>query len=867
MSHLKIFSPQDAMADDGLVAAVRVSSRGLVGEDRRLFGKRAAASLLHEADQWLSKVAADEVLVHLLAVGAGERYGCFTAGTPMATSDGQYVPIESLEVEDYVLSADGHTCPVSHIFRRNVDQTVKIDVCGLATTLQCSVDHPFRVARKGQFTCDRDKHKRCLPPTQGQQNICKRPSATEHGCGTADYRSINWEWATAETLQEGDFLIWTAPDVLPVLDISVDEGYLLGAWLAEGSFIRNAGNKAVRAIALDIHAQESAFLSQLRRVTTVIGLTCRDFTYSYDENSRRVTVTGNPERFRQWYAAFGEHAVSKHIPPWVCCLPREVRLAIIAGYFDGDGSCVVDEKENRTTARTHGHALALGMQRLCWSVGYPAVCCPLSSVGWNLSIANSYLTDLEHFSWKICGRELKQTTKVHGFYHEGRMYLPIRGIVPAGPAEVFNIEVAGDHTYSGPNIDSHNCNRNGDWFGADDCRRCHGTFEKFARLYRDHQNRDPAKSYGRVVKSAFNEPMHRIELLVALNASPAAAKRNGGLLADRELEKLASGDAIPVSMACTLPFDRCSYCGNEAASPTEYCRSPSEGGKCRAGGLRTKMGSLIEVDGDVHHLHAINPNPRFVDISHVHRPADRIAYVTGRIEKQAAADNAPVVPIGVTVPYSVAIGDARNPRAQSLLKIAYALAELEVSPPRMSQVTAAGLAASQSCVTDVPDAGYKCGAVLRALADAGCCLPVADFLHVLGGQSREKAAAVAAAVQRALPGVYTRLLSQDMAARLQDTEYLADDVAPAAVQDWVVKHAAAWSLHPSQVQARGWLASIRRDDTRTATSGTTPAYDPAVVALAEEYAIYKLAALDAMKTVATDFELTSQLAVLQNYIG
>lgn len=40
------------------------------------------------------------------------------------------------------------------------------------------------------------------------------------------------------------------------------------------------------------------------------------------------------------------------------------------------------------------------------------------------------------------------------------------------------------------------CNRNFDGFSVATCRACHDTFVKDARWYRNHNNTDPAQSYG-----------------------------------------------------------------------------------------------------------------------------------------------------------------------------------------------------------------------------------------------------------------------------------------------------------------------------------------------------------------------------------
>lgn len=168
------------------------------------------------------------------------------------------------------------------------------------------------------------------------------------------------------------------------------------------------------------------------------------------------------------------------------------------------------------------------------------------------------------------------------------------------------------------------CNRKGDGFRKETCVRDHPTFVKHARWYRDHVHDDPARSYGRVLASTFNRGTGRIELIVGLNATKAAAAANGGLVADLEMDRLASGLEIPVSMATGVPFDVCSGCGNRAKTRENYC---DERSCVKYGGLKKNLGRTFE---DGHTLHADNPVNRWFDISFVSAPADRTAYVFGR---------------------------------------------------------------------------------------------------------------------------------------------------------------------------------------------------------------------------------------------
>lgn len=187
------------------------------------------------------------------------------------------------------------------------------------------------------------------------------------------------------------------------------------------------------------------------------------------------------------------------------------------------------------------------------------------------------------------------------------------------PGEVLvHLVALGCVEYYGPN-------RWGDGFNMRVCRQYVPTFEKYAKFYRHHKNRDPKISYGVVKKAAFNDKMGRIELIVALNATKEAAERNNGLVADSELNKLNSNEPIPVSMSCLAEADVCSGCGHRAKLEKYYC-TPAI---CKYGGLSVNKGKTFE---DGHILYADTQAPLFFDISHVRVPADRIAYVLGTIK-------------------------------------------------------------------------------------------------------------------------------------------------------------------------------------------------------------------------------------------
>ena len=146
----------------------------------------------------------------------------------------------------------------------------------------------------------------------------------------------------------------------------------------------------------------------------------------------------------------------------------------------------------------------------------------------------------------------------------------------------------------------HGSNRNADFFPEENLRKYYKTFETTpAYVYRSHINKDPARSYGKVIFSIYNERMHRVELICECPNN----------LVDDLNDRILEGDFPTTSMAVKTPHDTCSICGNKAHSRQEYCTH-----------LRTQLNRLYP---DGKKVFAINNGPlTFFDISIVVRPAD-----------------------------------------------------------------------------------------------------------------------------------------------------------------------------------------------------------------------------------------------------
>jgi hypothetical protein len=437
------------------------------------------------------------------------------------------------------------------------------------------------------------------------------------------------------------------------------------------------------------------------------------------------------------------------------------------------------------------------------------------------------------------------------------------------PGEVpVHLIALGASEYYGPN-------RNGDAFSEQCCKAYHDTFVKHARFYRNHANKDPQKSYGIIKASMYNEPMHRIELIAALNGTKEAAHRNGGLLADDEIDMLHQGKEIPVSMACKVAYDVCSICQNRARNKGEYCKSAAEGGECPGAGCFSKLGAVLE-DGRIQFVD--NPHPTWFDMSRVWKPADRIAYVCGQMSKAAGAHiSLDAVDYGadtldVTAPWSLSLMDVSDPYIRSLMKQAGELADLEREFHRT--LGADDLAFRPSVQPPMDIAGLDKKDIpefLGALANEKIALPLRDFIRLFHEAHPVKADAMLQKVGSLLPGIYGRLTSRPE--HLEDVltkialPFRAASRVSADWSAWATKRAWDYSLANEHHRRRCHLAVIRGDDAprEAVIKAASVSELEGLNKIAESYAIYKLAFLNAVMASDTEFHLTKELVLRQNH--
>lgn len=275
----------------------------------------------------------------------------------------------------------------------------------------------------------------------------------------------------------------------------------------------------------------------------------------------------------------------------------------------------------------------------------------------------------------------------------------------------------------------------------------HKTFKK-AHVFANHNNDDPKKAIGSIIAETYNEPMMRGELIIKVAHGP---------LWDKELQKLANDELVSFSIAAKVPYDHCSYCGNQARTRAEYC-----------GHLRDNM-TMITKEG--HQIFAINDRPDFFDISKVFRPADRTAYSLRKVA------GAPLSGVELAESYGL-VDEPSNIRIDSVKraladKFAEMEKQIELCPAEAKDLAmgcpSGGLSDEQAGkLKNEPPAG-----LLNALAEAKVVLPLRDFLKVFNCDTRFGPEA-----ESVLPGIFGRMSCSDSLA--DEDAYASSKYAPAS---------------------------------------------------------------------------------------
>lgn len=366
-------------------------------------------------------------------------FPCFVADTPVLTRRG-FIPIEEVQVGDYVLSADKKyhlvECTMNHI----ANKIVYMRAQGMAQELKCTPNHPFYVRKKEVNWLNGHYETTYLPAEY-----------IEVGKLTKDYK-------VGYPVYEGN-------------DTSYSPAFweLVGTWLADGwtdsSKRKSPVPQGVRGSRVNSYNHKVIIccgkkdISKLHHVIQKAGY---KYTLSEDKATFRCIICD------KWLCSFlqdfGKYAYGKHLSLQCFSLDAERKKNLLEGWF-ADG---YKEKNGSVKITTVSERLAMDMAQIARDV-YK---CPVS------------------ISRKTCnrvcvieGREVNERSQYcvtissnsrYGFYEDGFVWCNIKSIRKESEInKVFNLSVNEEHSYNVYGIAVHNCQPfsvAGQRKGADDNR-------------------------------------------------------------------------------------------------------------------------------------------------------------------------------------------------------------------------------------------------------------------------------------------------------------------------------------------------------------------------------------------------------------
>jgi len=377
--------------------------------------------------------------------------GCFPPGETVITAQG-FTPIECVDEGDRVLTHQGRFQPVTatdcHTFE---GELVEIRTRG-ALPMKMTPNHPvLALTRKHQGKAGR-----------------RRWENVAHVVG----RGEEPQWVAAENITRDHVLLCPILQgeqdlrVVPEApEVALDDAFLTlaGCYAAEGS-IGGANGKA-HQIFLTFGSDETELVQRAHDILCAMGT-----PVSLRPRPERgsLEVIAHSSRLAGMMAfLFGRRAENKSLPAWMLTLPRSRQRMLLAALWQCDGYVGAVKGYPRATYMTVSASLASVVHQLLLRQGIPARLRARQPV----NRQKVYILDvtgadaLRRFSDALGvpiplpeGRRNTGRLGIDARY----LYLPVLGVgrVPyAGP--VYNLDVAGDHTFVSSLSVVHNCIVNG----------------------------------------------------------------------------------------------------------------------------------------------------------------------------------------------------------------------------------------------------------------------------------------------------------------------------------------------------------------------------------------------------------------------
>lgn len=514
----------------------------LFGKADAEFEKCASSGLLPDVVKYISNLRPDPNSQYVLvnAMGAGEWYGCFPAGTLVETSTGEK-PIEEVEPGEQVLTHKNRYRPVVARTPRQADELCDLYAQGLPSnlpSLTATPNHELWSVTREDFL-----RKQAL-------------------------KEMEFSWVPISSLRAGDYIAepfsleedaaalgdekWNCPAV----------AFLMGLYAAEGCISRRYDRDDDRAASVIyvVSGEETTVIDRARRHAESLGHGLQDYK----------SKSGTSYRLQLCFAEFarlckqhiGTPATDKKLSADLLRMPRGWQCVFLAAYAAGDGCVRQSGKEGGTQRMVSASALLLrGMRLMLARQGL------VGSISGRHNTKASWYNGNPIYELSVSGGQLRGRGTPKSYLHpDGFILSAVKKVKQySWEGEVYDLTVEEDSSFTASGVTVHNSNVNGDhfpeaslihmpdnWTGVPVIDKVVSKnwgygFPTFynAHPYAHHRNKDASRAFGEVELATWNPAMKRVELVVRVDHDKCMKFGGAGVW-----DKLRIGQYPDVSMGC-----------------------------------------------------------------------------------------------------------------------------------------------------------------------------------------------------------------------------------------------------------------------------------------------------------------------------
>lgn len=352
---------------------------------------------------------------------------CFTKGHFVLTDSG-YKDISEIKVGDYVLT---HTKSFKKVLRVNQREAEIYDLNIMGyPTFRTTANHPF-------YTIERSKcNYRKYVETHSWREFTTTPKWTEveeltsdHFCGQHIFETKGYN----------------------IFNIDKELAYILGRYVADGHIRKTKRNGRVSSfqyqVVLSIGASK---IEKFKSHVTTRHYSC----YEHSQSVYRCVFSSKELLDFIEQQGFGKRAYAKNIPEFIFDLPKDVQIAFLNGYIDGDGCYVASF--NEYCLSTVSPRLAFGLQRLITNIYKTNVSVIVSD---NQRVHKIGKREIKS-NYPLYTVKFKKGLRKQSVAHIQNeiIWTQVRSIRNTNKIDtVYNIEVEDDNSYTINNCIVHNC--------------------------------------------------------------------------------------------------------------------------------------------------------------------------------------------------------------------------------------------------------------------------------------------------------------------------------------------------------------------------------------------------------------------------